>query len=121
MEKGIARVEPAQCRQDRQCAVAQLGAGRRKKLADWSNSIRPDESVDLDPERNERDQKNQTDGAQKPAARCKIRRWTNVIAPEKSRDRRSKSAIERNNLVTTFRDRCETRNFFVTPGQPLFG
>src|SRR6266446_4555073 len=101
MEKGIARVEPAQCQQDRQCAVAQLGAGRRKKFAHWSNSIRPDESVDLDPERNERDEK--------PAARRKIGWRANVIAPEKLRDHRSESAITRDNSVKAFRDRRKSR------------
>src|SRR6266478_4144615 len=121
MEKGIARVEPAQCRQDRQCAVAQLGAGRREKFAHWSNSIRPDESVDLDPERDERDEKNQTDRAKKPGARPKIGWRANVIAPEKPRDHRSESAITRDNFVKAFRDRRKTRKMIVTPRRPLLG
>src|SRR5437763_5447114 len=121
MQAGVARIEPAKRRQDRQCVAAQLSAGRREKFADWRNSIRADESVDLDPERYERDQKNQTDRAQEPSPRDKISRRANVIAPEKSRDRRSKPAIERNNFVKTFRDRRETTNMIVTPRQPRFG
>src|SRR2546428_14046025 len=120
MEKAVARIEPAKRRQDRQCAVAKLSAGGGKELARWSNSIRPDESVDLDPERDERDQENQTERAQKPSPRDKISRRANVIAPEKPRDRRSKPAIERNNFVKTFRDRRETTNMIVTPRQPRF-
>src|SRR5213592_4383752 len=120
MEKGIARVEPAKGRQDRQGPVAKLGAGGGKKFADRYNSVGPNKSVDLHPERDERDQKNQTERAQKPSPRDKISRRANVIAPEKPRDRRSKPAIERNNFVKTFRDRRETTDMIVTPRQPRF-
>src|SRR5438105_14501925 len=120
MKKGVARVEPAERWQDRQCLVAKLGADGGKKFADRRDSIRPDESVDLDPERTEGDQKNQTDRAKKPAARDKISRRPHVIAPENSRDRRSESAIRSDDFVKAFRNGRKTWNMIVTPGQPLF-
>src|SRR5947207_6114649 len=120
MQEGVARIEPAKRRQDRQCVAAQLSAGRRKKVAHWNDSIGADESVDLDPERDERDQKNQTDRAQEPSPRNKISRRANVIAPEHSRDRRRDLAVKRNNFVKAFRSRRETRNVIITPRQPFF-
>src|ERR1700730_349211 len=120
MKEPVARVEPAQRWQDRQGAAAKLSVSRRKKFAHWGNSVRADESVDLDPERNERDQENQTDRAKKPASRRKISRRANVIAPKKSRNRRCEPAIRSDDFVKAFRDRRETRNVVVIPGQPLF-
>src|SRR5258708_40273950 len=104
MQKRVARVEPAERRQGRQCATSELFAHRREKLTNRSNAIRADESVDLDPKRNERDQENQTERAQKPAARNKISRRANGVSPEQSRYRRSEPSITRNELVKTFRD-----------------
>src|SRR6266404_3619699 len=121
MEKGIARVEPAKGRQDRRHPVAKLRAGGGKKFADRYNSVGPNKSVDLHPERDERDQKNQTENAQKPSPRDKISRRANVVAPEKARDRRSEPAIKSDDSVKAFRNGRKTRNMIVTPGQPLSG
>src|SRR5947209_16047667 len=115
MEKCVARVEPTQRGQDGHCVAAELRAGGRKKLAHRRDSVGPDEPVDLHPERNKRDQKNQPDRTYKPTARPKILWRPNIIAPEQSRHRRSESAIRSDEFVKSFAERRETRKVIVTP------
>src|SRR5260370_35956926 len=95
MEKGIPRVEPAKGTQDRQRPVAELRAGGGKKFADRYNSVGPNKSVDLHPERDERDQKNQTESAQKPSPRDKISRREDLAARGRERDPGNRTPIQR--------------------------
>src|SRR2546430_14879491 len=94
MEEAVARVEPAKRRQHRKRAGAELSARGRKKVGDRSNAAGPDESVDLDPKRNECDQKNQTERAEKPSARPKIFRRPDIFSPKQFGQRGKERPIE---------------------------
>src|SRR5438874_4484903 len=109
MEKGIARIEPAKRGQNRQCSRSDLLANVGKKLVGRRDALRADESVDLDPKRNERDQVNKTEPTQEPAARPKVGWRPHIFAPEESRHGRCAAAIARNQTVKRFRCRGETR------------
>src|SRR5437016_5837209 len=119
MEERVAGIEPAQRRQDRQCMIAKLRARSWKKFGDWSNATGANQSVDLNPKRNEGDQENQTDRAKKPSPGNEVSRWPNIVTPQKPRDGGSCFSIRRDRSVESFRDRGESGKVIVTPDQPL--
>jgi hypothetical protein len=49
MEEGVARIKPAQCRQNPDRFVSNLDARERQIIADWQDAIRSNETVDLNP------------------------------------------------------------------------
>ena len=63
MEEGVARIKPAQCRQNPDCLESNLAARERQVIANWQDAIRSNETVDLEPQGNERNQIDKTERA----------------------------------------------------------
>src|SRR5262249_985362 len=98
---------------------AELLLGYRKKLANWRHSLAANKSIDLYPQRDERNQIDESKQAKKPTPRPKIRRLPYVFPPKKSSNSRPEKSMMCNEFVSAFGKPCETRHVIVAPGQPF--
>src|SRR3954447_9482704 len=76
-----------------------------------------DQPVDLQPERNEGDEIDDAESAQKPIARCGVAWSANVITPQQSRCRGCDHSPPGNECVGAIRNWRDPRKIFVQPKQ----
>ena len=81
MEKRVTRIKPAECGEKKKCIFSQLLVRQLKMLAYRENAVLTDQSVDLKPERDESDQVNGAERANKQVAALEVSRAANVVAP----------------------------------------
>src|SRR5205823_10329172 len=117
MQKRIARVEPAERGQNHERIGAQPFAGELQMLAHRQDPLLSNQTIDLHPERNERDQVNHTEGANEEIAAHKVSRPPNFIGPEHARKERAYLPIARNQPIGRFGTEGETRDILVSPNQ----
>ena len=88
------------------------------ELAGRQNAIMTDEAADLRPERNEGDEINHAQRAQKNPARQKIIRLFNVPAPEPAGEQREKCPVAGDKSIGEFRDSGDDRGIFINAQRP---
>src|SRR5467141_3843762 len=118
MEKAIARVEPAERGKKEESVGAQLFARELKMLTRGQNALLADQPVDLEPERNECDQVDRAERADKEIAASEVSRPANFARPKQAGKERGQPAITGNHSIRHLGDWREARDVVVTPNHP---
>ena len=89
------------------------------ELVGRQDAVVPDQTADLHPKRNESDQINQSERAEKNPAREKIIRQLDVPAPEPAREPGEKGPVPGDKPVGTLGDLRDDRGIFISAQQPF--